>query len=349
MRPAARPLGPEGTPVAALSVLVAALLFFLSRARRKRSYPLGPRSTPVAALLVLVAGMFALGGCTKAPPPGPKIDPSLAGFVPADTQLLVGVRWEAIEKTPVYQKYLAHRKIPQIDQFAAETGIDPTKALWELLYVSNGQRGALIGRGNFTDEGEPKLQKRGEDRFSYKGLTLIGGGLNSILLVNQTVLAAGDTDQLKAMIDAHEKSAGPPPAMAALLARMPATAQVWAADAGGSLKLPFDAGTNLGNINKIMSFIQTGTLYLDLSTGLNGVAEGTSGSDDQAEQLESGLRALIGFARLSSPANQPDMQKVWDGLRPTRENREVKLHIEEPEDLVDQLLTTLFGRLGPAK
>ena len=84
-------------------------------------------------------------------------------------------RLEASKKTPVYQKYLAHRRIPQIDQFAAETGIDPTKALWELLYVSNGQRGALIGRGNFSDEGEPKLQKRGEDRFSYKGLTLSAG------------------------------------------------------------------------------------------------------------------------------------------------------------------------------
>ena len=99
--------------------------------------------------------------------------------------------------------------------------------------------------------------------------------------MNQTVLAVGDTDQLKAMIDAHEKSAGPPPAMAALLARMSATAQVWAAYGGGSVQLPFDTSGNLGNVNKIMSLIQTGTLYLDLSTGLNGVAEGTSATDQK--------------------------------------------------------------------
>lgn len=300
------------------------------------------------ALPVLLFAVGALAGCSKAPPPGPKIDPSIAGFIPADTQILAGVRWEAVQKTPVYQKYLAHRDIPQIDQFASITGVNPTKDLWELLYVSNGQRSAVIGHGNFSDEGEPKLQKKGDDRFSYKGLTLVGGDFNAILLVNQTVLAAGDTDQLKAMIDAHEKSAGPPPSLAPLLARMPSTAQIWAVDGGGSLKLPFDAGSNLGNINKIMSYIQTGTLYLDLSSGLNGIAEGTAASDEQAEQLDGALRALVGFARLSSPASQPDMQKVWDGLRPTRENREVKLHIEEPEDSVDKLVTAILGRAKPS-
>ena len=79
------------------------------------------------------------------------------------------------------------------------------------------------------------------------------------------------------------------------------------------------------------------------------MAEGTSATDQQAEQLESGLRALISFGRLSTPPNQPDIQRAWDGLRPTRENREVKLHIEEPEDLVDKLLALLPARPGAAK
>jgi len=301
------------------------------------------------AFLGALGVALALASCTKAPPPGPKIDPAIAGFIPADTVLLVGTRLEAVEKTPLYQKYLAHRSIPEVDQFVAATGINPAKDLWELLYVSNGQRGAVIGHGMFADEGEPKLQKRGDNRFGYKGLTIVGSDTNGILLVNQTVLAMGDTDELKAMVDAHEKSAGPPPAMAALLARMPSTAQVWAAYGGGALKLPFDASGNLANINKMASLIQTGTLYFDLTSGLTGLAEGTSGSDQQAEQLESGLRALIGFGRLAVSPKEPDLQRVFDGLRPTRENREVKLHIDEPEDLADKLLSMLGGGPGAAK
>jgi hypothetical protein len=300
-------------------------------------------------LTAFLGVLLGLAGCTKAPPPGPRVDPALSSFIPADTVVLAGVRLDALKRTPVYQKHLAQLQIPQIDGFAALTGINPTKDLWELLYVSNSQRGAVIGHGMFSDEGEPKLQKRGDERFAYKGFTLVGGDVNAILLVNQTVLAVGDTDELKAMVDAHERSAGPPAAMAALLARMPSTAQTWAAYAGGSLKLPFDLNSNLGNINKIISLIQTGTLYLDLTTGLTGLAEGTSATDQQAEQLESGLRALIGFGRLGTPANQPDLQKAWDGLRPTRENREVKLHIDEPQDLVDRLLALLPERPGAPK
>ena len=262
---------------------------------------------------------------------------------------MLGIRLDSIEKTQVYQKYLAKQSVPQIEEFASRTGVNPQKDLWELLYVSNGRRGALLGHGMFSDEGEPRLQKAGDSRFAYKGFTFVGGDTNAILLVNQTVMAVGDTGQLKAMVDAHEKPPGPPQAMSALLGRMPASSQIWAAYGGAGLRLPFEADSNLGNINKILSMIQTGTIYLDLTSGLNGLAEGTSGSEQDAEQLESGLKALIGLGRLSVSPNQPDLQPLWDGLRPTREERNVKLHIDEPPELVDKLISILSGRSSQRK
>jgi hypothetical protein len=302
------------------------------------------------AVLGAVTALLLLAGCSKVPPAGPRIDPALAGFIPADTVQMAGARVDVIVKTPVYQKYLANRNvISRVQDLTALTGINPTKDLWELLSVSNGQQAAMLGHGMFSDEGEPKLQKKGDNRFGYKGFTLIGNDDNAILLVNQTVMAMGATAELKAMVDAHEKSAGPPPAMAALLARMPSTAQIWAAYAGGKLMPSVDprgnsGNNNLSNINKMIGLIQTGTLYLDLTNGLDGLADGTAGSDSNAEELESGLRALIGFGRLAVPPNQPDGQKIFDGLRPTREGREVKLHIDEAEDLVDKLMKMIPGQ-----
>jgi len=299
---------------------------------------------PPAALPALVLAAVALVSCTTAPPPGPKIDPALAGLIPADTVIMAGTRLEALKRTPVYQKFLAHRSLPQIDDFAARTGVNPQKDLWELLYVSNARSGALMGHGMFSDEGEPRLQQRGDNRFGYKGFNFVGNQLTAILLISPTVLALGDTDELRAMVDAHEKAASPPTAMKPLLARISPAAQFWAAYAGGPIHLPFDTSGNLGNINKILSLIQTGTLYLDLSTGFAGVSETTSATDQDAEQLESGLKALIGLGRLSVSPKQPGLQTVWDGLRPTRENREVKLHIDEPEESMDDLLNLLLGR-----
>ncbi len=294
------------------------------------------------ALLLGIA--LALAGCSHAPPPGPRIDPALAGLIPADTTLLAGVRLEAIEKTPLYQSSLAHRDISFIDEFAGRVGIDPRKNLWELLYVSNGQRGALLGHGMFSDEGEPKLQNRGDSRFGYKGFTLVGGDVNAILLVNQTVLAIGDTDELKAMVDAHEKSAGPPAAMAALLARMPATAQIWSAFTNGNIKLPFESGSNLNNVNKIFGMIESETSYLDLSRGLTGTSVATARSDQDAEQLESGFTAMLSLVRMAMPKNQTDLQKVWDGVHLTRQNREIRLQIDESEDLAGQLVELTMGK-----
>ncbi len=300
--------------------------------------------------LAWIAGGILVGltGCSKGPPAGPRIDPAISGFIPADTVLLAGVRIEKIQKTPLYQKYAAQAGLPQLDRFIAETHINPAN-LWEVLYVSNGSRSALIGHGMFSDEGEPELQKRGDSRFKYKSFTMVGGDVSAILLVNQTVLAIGDTDQLKAMVDAHEKSAGPPPSMAALLARMPYTSQIWGA---ATLRIPNSAlglSGNLGNISKMLALLESGTVYLDLTKGLGGLIEGTSRSDQDAEQLASGLRAMIGFARLGAPANQPDLQKALDGLRPTVEGREVKLHIDEPEDAMEKLLDLAGGRKAPAK
>jgi hypothetical protein len=298
---------------------------------------------PVAPLLA-AAIIVSLAGCAAAPPPGPRIDPALAGLIPQDTVIMAGLRLEALKRAPVYQKFLTHRSVPQIDAFGKRTGIDAQKDLWELLYVSNGKSGALLGHGMFSDEGEPKLQRRGDNRFGYKGFNLVGNEEQAILLINQTVLAIGDTNELRAMVDAHEKSAGPPAAMAALLARMPAAVQVWAAYDGGGMRLPLDAGGNLGNVNKIASLIQTGTLYLDFSTGLEGVAEGTSANEQDAEQLESGLKALIQFGQLSASAKQPQLVSALSGLRPLREKLEVKLQISEPEESVDSLLDLLLGK-----
>ena len=174
-------------------------------------------------------------------------------------------------KVPVYQKFLAHRSIPQIDDFAKRDRRRSAEGFVGVVVRLEREAGALLGHGKFSDEGEPRLQKRGDNRFGYKGFNLVGNDLMAILLINQTVLAIGDTDELRAMVDAHEKSAGPPQAMAALLARIPAAAQMWAAYGGGQVQLPFDTNGNLGNVNKILSLIQTGTLYLDLSTGSPGL------------------------------------------------------------------------------
>ena len=151
------------------------------------------------------------------------------------------------------------------------------------------------------------------------------------------------------MVDAREKPPGPPPALSALIKDIPGDSQVWSAYSGGPIQLPFQATGNLSNINTIVQSIQGGSLYLDLRTGLSGLATGTARTEAGAQDLEGGLKALVGLGRLSTPSNPPDLQRVWDGIRITQQESSVKLHIDEPEDLVEKFVELTLGRLPAAK
>jgi hypothetical protein len=266
-------------------------------------------------------------------------------MIPADTVLMAGVRLEAIEKTPLYQKHLAKLDLIPVDRFAEQMKIDPRKDLWELLYVSNGTLNAVMGRGKFSDESEPRLDKKGGQRFGYKGFNLVGNETTAALLIGPTVAAIGDTPELKAMVDARDKSPGPPPALAAVLKDVSSEAQAWTAYSGGPLHLPIPTTGNLANIRNIVDAIQTGSLYLDLRMGFSVVGAGTSRTERDAQDLEGGLKAMVGLGRLSTPNDKPDLQRIWDGIRVTQQDRKVKLYIDEPDELLDKFLNITVGRL----
>jgi hypothetical protein len=288
---------------------------------------------------------LALAGCAHTDSAGPKVDAALDTLVPPDTVLMVGTRLEALLKLPVYQKNFGGKPLSQVDDFTKRTGLDPRKDLWELLFVSNGRRGVMLGRGQFADEMlAPRLEKQGGERTEYKGLTLIGYEHSALVFISPTTAAVGDVPALHALIDQRGTSHGPPAALAALMKQIPAEAQFWAAYRGGPVHLPFDENSNLGNLNRLLGSLQTGTLYFDLRTGLNGVAEGVCTSDASAQDVEGALKALIGFGRLSVPKNQPELAQVYDGLRVTQEGHRVKLYIGVQQDMVDKFLGMWTGR-----
>jgi hypothetical protein len=93
-----------------------------------------------------------------------------------------------------------------------------------------------------------------------------------------------------------------------------------------------------------MASIQSGSMYLDLRTGVNGLATGTCGSDQDAKGLYDALRGLAGLAQLAIPKDKPEVGRILDGLRITQDSHQVNIHIEEPEELVDPLLNFWLGR-----
>ena len=75
-----------------------------------------------------------------------------------------------------------------------------------------------------------------------------------------------------------------------------AEAQFWATYAGGPVDLGF--GGNLANVSKLVSSIQTGSVYFDLRTGLNGIAAGDAGA-------QPGLWQIHADRTISGPVTLP--------------------------------------------
>jgi hypothetical protein len=291
----------------------------------------------------LLTVVLALTGCVSTPP-GPKIDPALAGLIPPDTILLAGARLDKLQETPVYKQRLANRTVPLIDDFPKQIGLQVRRQdLWELLLISDGKQSVVLGRGKFADEAEPRIERPGSTRFAYKGFNLVGDEREAVLLVSPSVIGVGPTPALRSLIDNKGKSNGPPAALVDRLKDMPAEAVFWAAYGGGIRTLPFNLPGDMANVNKIVSSIQSGSIYLDLRAGVNGLATGNCASDQDAKSLYDALKALSGLGRLAIPKDRPEEGRILDGLRITQDAHKVNIHIEEPEELVDKLVELLLG------
>ncbi len=300
------------------------------------------RTACLLTVLILV-----LTGCVSTSSPGPHIDPALSSLIPPDTILLAGARLDKLQETPVYKQHLANRTVPLIDDFPKQIGLQVRrKDLWELLLISDGKQSVVLGRGKFADEAEPRIDRPGATRFAYKGFNLVGDEREAVLLVSPSVIGVGPTPALRSLIDNKGKSNGPPAAIADRLKDMYADAVFWAAYGGGVRTLPFNLLGDMANVNKIVSSIQSGSMYLDLRAGVNGLATGNCANDQDAKGLYDALKALSGLGRLAIPKDRPEEARLLDGLRITQDAHKVNIHIEEPEELVGQLLELV---LGPAK
>lgn len=292
----------------------------------------------IVSAIGLAAALGLTTACSQPPIPGPKIDATLMSMIPADAVTLAGVRLDKLRMTPLYSKIETNRVMAFVDDFAKQTNIDPRKDLWELLYVGEGKRSAVIARGKFTDESEPSFKGKGGSRFNYKGVNLFGDDGNAILMFNPTTFGAGDTVLLKKMIDAKDTSKGEPPALAAVLKDIPADAQIWGAYTGGPITIPFDLPGNFSNVNRLAAGVQNVSLYFDLRTSLNGLITADCTNEAEAQQTEAAIKAAIGLGRLSTPTQQADLQRVFDSLRATQEGKVARLHIDIAPELVEKAI-----------
>lgn len=290
--------------------------------------------------------LLLTSACSRQPQQGIVfVDPALATLTPADTTVLVGARLDKLRDTATYQRHFENAHFPALDRFSQQTGLDPHKDVWEILYASNGTDGVLMTRGRFSPvDMEPRLQRNGATETSYRGYSLFGDEHSSVFFMNQTTALAGSTPALKRILDAQNSGGahGIPPALVPLVRAIPPFAQFWATFSSPQLALPVPNESNLGNVNTVLRSAANGTFYADVSHGLKARASLNFASDEQANQMMDSIRALLALGKAASN-RKPDLIRAYDQIHVSNPPQSVDVTADVSQDLVDRLIEA-FGK-----
>jgi hypothetical protein len=294
----------------------------------------------------LVFAFTSIGAIFAQPP----VDNVLERMVPPGSTSLVGGRMDLIKRTDLYRKLVATQSLPQVDEFARDTGFDPRRDVRELLFVETPRGSVLLARGTFHLNGAPL---KGAQRTRHGEYEIVGNGSGGFCVLDSTLAVAGDIPAIEAALD--EWKSGTHTAARPLLARVAGVSpqsQLWGVSTGlAGFLADHTPGISSGlDLSKIFRGLEDTAFQADLSAGLRAEVKGTTANEKDAISLRDTVRGIVGFGRLQVPENQPELLRVWDGIIAEQQGRAITIHIDIAQDLLDKLIQMLgSGGGGPRR
>ncbi len=300
---------------------------------------------------LLIVAILAAAGCSRERT-SVAVDAALLTQVPADTVALGAMRVKALRGTAAWKKLLEQPGVnAQLEKLAAETSFDARKDLWEVLWSTDGKETLVYARGEFAPMGlEPKIEREGVQRMSYKGAMLLGNEENAVWFVNSSTGIFGHTAKIKQLVDSRDaRNPGPSAALRERIAAIPPQMHFWAvAEAGALPKLPEMSGKDGGqgglamnfaqNLPKLLQTVRMVTMQASLTDGMAMEIATTCADEVGAKQVHDSMRGIVGLARIALPARERGaLLPLLDGVEVTQKQTEAvlkaRLTVEQFENL----------------
>jgi hypothetical protein len=290
------------------------------------------------------AGLAALTAC-KREAQFARVDAALAPLVPPSTLGLAGLRLDKLHDTPFYRRYVEGKKIPALEQLQEQTGLDPRKDIWEIVFAWRGTKESPLAfiRGKFGGEfgREPNFDRSKFQTLNHKGYYIVTPGAGAgILFMNTGAAVAGKVEDLKALIDNRDdKQSTPPQALFDLVGTLPGSAHFWfAAPSGAALMPNLPAEGNMANFQRMASAMGQLTGWADLKEGMRAQISAVYADAESAKMSHDFVKGMIGLARLRTPDTEVDLLKLFDGFRPLLKDKTLEIEVQEPFELMDRFI-----------
>ena len=287
----------------------------------------------------LVGGWIVAAVCCMA---APRVDNVLVRMVPPGVTSLVGSHMDALMASPLYEKLAAQQKLPQLDQFARETGFDPRRDVREVLMAYGPAGAVLLARGTFNPKAAPmgadlKLVRHGQ----YNVYALDAAGY---CILDGTLAVAGDLNGVMAALD--EWKSGSHLAAQPLLKTLGAVSEstpMWGVSTGFATFLSQNlprAGNGI-DFSAIFKGIESSWFTVNVANGFQAAIHASAATEKDAQTLRDIAKALIGFGRLNVPQDKPELLKFWDTITAEQTGRSFTLNADVSGDLLDQMVRIL--------
>src|SRR5207244_2777225 len=97
-------------------------------------------------------------------------------------------------------------------------------------------------------------------------------------------------------------------------------------------------GDNLSNFGRVFRSLERVSGTADLRSGIVATFNGDCRTEQDAKTLGDAARGMVGLGRLSVPENQPEMLRLFDGIKVEQKQQSVQLNVNIPPDLIDRLI-----------
>ena len=289
--------------------------------------------------LAAVLPLVLLAGCGSRPaaPVGVAVNPALASLVPADATFLAGADLTRIRNSPLFAKYLPEL----LKRGEARSGgdlLDYHEQLEEVIAASTGGRYLVVARGRFDREAiEKRLREEKLEAWSYHGKAgFRRDGMGFVFLTNDLAMA-GPEAELQASARRFGQEAAMPARFVKSLQSMPSDVAFWAVTIGMPSLPDVPPRSNLANLPKLLQGVELGTLHGRLEDGFRLGANASCASQDDAREIETALKGMIGIARLSAPNGKPELLRAFDGIKVEQSGTDVRLEANLPAETIEAL------------
>ena len=285
----------------------------------------------------------------------PRIDNVLLRMVPPGTTGLVGAHMDQLEASDLFQKLTAQQKLPQLDQFARETGFDPRRDVREILLVSGPTGTVLLARGKFNLKQYPvpgmKVIRHGQYNIRADSSGAPSSAASGFCVLDSTLAAAGEVPAIEAAL--NEWQHGTHKAAQTLLTTVSTVSDqtaLWGVSTGFASFLANNlprAGNGI-DFSSIFRGIESSSFNASVASGSFGFQAAihcTTATEKDAVSLRDAAKGLIGLGRLNVPENRPDLLRFWDGITVEQTGRSFTINADIAGDLLDQMVQ-LFSAPG---